>query len=104
MRLLKRRQARSKNDVPAAMILACGEALRMEPSLADIDGNESGEPDLQLEDKRPLSEGGDAFDLDNVAVLCHGCHVLRHHPDAKLPDAKLGRKLSDWKRFARVVK
>ena len=50
MRLLKRRQARSKNDVPAAMILACGEALRMEPSLADIDGNESGEPDLQLED------------------------------------------------------
>ena len=59
---------------------------------------------LQCHHKRPLSEGGDAFDLDNVAVLCHGCHVLRHHPDAKLPDAKLGRKLSDWKRFARVVK
>jgi 5-methylcytosine-specific restriction endonuclease McrA len=30
--------------------------------------------DLTIDHKVPVSAGGDAFDLNNLQVLCHNCH------------------------------
>lgn len=30
---------------------------------------------LQVHHIKPLAEGGDKYDLENLATLCHGCHV-----------------------------
>ena len=58
---------------------------------------------LQVHHRKRLADGGDPFDLSNLRVLCHRCHV-KEHTGAILPDAKLARKLANFKRFARVVK
>lgn len=35
---------------------------------------------LEVHHKKPVAQGGAWYDLENLEVLCRGCHIKHHHP------------------------
>ena len=51
---------------------------------------------LEVHHRRPLHEGGAAFDPENCEILCRICHVSHHKPE-------LAPEVEEWQAFIKEL-